>query len=79
MKKGEIKHTVRSKSEKKMPLQSIDQWVGLKTSNLSKLTVEIPEDLYKKLRLEAANRSSKEKKVYIRDILMEALDKYFEK
>lgn len=77
MKKGEIKHTIKSKGKTKTP-QSIDQWVGLKTSNLSKLTVEIPEDLYRKLRLESANRSTKEKKVYIRDILIEALDKYFE-
>ena len=73
MKKGQIKHTIKPAS------QSVDQWVGLNKQKLTKVTAEIPSDLHKKLLLASASKSSKDNRIYIRDILVEALEQYFVK
>ena len=73
MKKGQIKHTLKNTVKAK------DQWVGINKSSLVKLTVEIPEEIHKNLLLLSAKRSSKEKRVYIKEILTEALEQYFAK
>ena len=73
MKKGQIKHTLKKAPKTK------EQWVGISKSSAIKLTVEIPEELHKKLLLLSATRSSKDNRIYIKDILVEALEQYFQK
>lgn len=83
MKKGEIKHTIKPKNAPKKDVQTLDEWVGIgkvrhRVNSLIKVTVEMPEALHKKLMGEAVSKSSRENRVYMRDILIEALDQYFE-
>ena len=70
MKKGQIKHTIN-----KAP-KNAEDWVGINKKELIKLTVEIPSELHKKLLISIASQTTKEKRVYIRDIVIEALEKY---
>ena len=70
MKKGQIKHTLH-----KAP-KNAEDWVGINKKELIKLTVEIPPDLHKKLLVSIASKTTKEKRVYIRDIVIEALEEY---
>lgn len=70
MKKGQIKHTIN-----KIP-ENAEEWVGISKKEAFKLTVEIPPGLHKKLLLLTASQSSKEKRVYMKDIVIQALEEY---
>lgn len=69
MKKGQIKHTINNP-------KTAEQWIGVNKRELVKLTVEIPPELHKKLLTSIAVKSSKEGRVYIREIVVEALEEY---
>jgi len=70
VKKGQIKHTIN-----KTPKDAED-WVGINKKELIKLTVEIPPELHKNLLVSIASQTTKGKRVYIRDIVIKALEDY---
>jgi hypothetical protein len=70
VKKGQIKHTIHNAPK------NAEDWVGITKKELIKLTVEIPPELHKKLLISTASKTTKEKRIYIRDIVIEALEEY---
>lgn len=71
MKKFQIK-TGREKTE-----QEKDTWAGIKGSGLKKVCYQIPNEMYRKLRATALDQSTDNHRVYIKDIVIMALNKYF--
>lgn len=59
------------------PAASEDKWVGVKGTGLIKLTVDIPAEMHMRLRATAVEKSTETNRVYLRDVVMMALEEYF--
>lgn len=68
MKKFEIKT--------RKPAVSGDEWVGVKGPGRIKLTVDIPVEMHRRLRSAVIEKSTGTSRLYIRDIVMAALEEY---